>query len=93
MMDGFGMGGMGLAWIFWVLLIAGGVMLAVVLVQAFTRNTGGNAPTGVQGPTRAVAGPATAREILEERYAGGEISTEEYQERRRILEEGSPWGP
>ncbi|WP_308292623.1 SHOCT domain-containing protein [Pseudarthrobacter cellobiosi] len=87
MMNGFDMGGMGLAWIFWLLLIAGGVMLAVVLVKAFTRNGGGNAPTDGQGPPRTGAGPARAKEILEERYARGEISTEEYQERRRILEE------
>ncbi|MCO4254770.1 SHOCT domain-containing protein [Pseudarthrobacter sp. HLT1-5] len=87
MMNGFDMGGMGLAWIFWLLLIAGGVMLAVVLVKAFTRNGAGNAPTDGQGPPRTGAGPARAKEILEERYARGEISTEEYQERRRILEE------
>lgn len=86
-MDGYGMGGMGLAWIFWLLLIAGGVTLAVVLVKAFTRNAGGNGPTGGQGQPLPDAGPARAREILQERYARGEISTEEYQERRRILEE------
>ena len=85
MMNGFDMGGMGLAWIFWLLLIAGGVTLAVVLVKAFTRNAGGNAPTDGQEPPR--TGAARAKEILEERYARGEISTEEYQERRRILEE------
>ncbi|WP_144662933.1 SHOCT domain-containing protein [Paenarthrobacter nicotinovorans] len=87
MMDGFGMGGMGLAWIFWLLLIAGGAVVTVVLVKAFSRNAGGSAPTDGQGPLRTGAGPARAREILEERYARGEISTEEYQERRRILEE------
>lgn len=86
-MDGYGMGGMGLAWIFWLLLIAGGVLLAVVLVKAFTRNAGDNTPVGGQGPPRPGSGPARAREILQERYARGEISTEEYQERRRILEE------
>lgn len=89
MMNGFGMGGMGFTWIFWVLLIAGVVLLAVVLVKAFTRNAGGTAPTDRQGPPRTGAGPARAREILEERYARGEISTEEYQERRRTLEEDS----
>ncbi|MEV8181467.1 MULTISPECIES: hypothetical protein [Micrococcaceae] len=80
MMNGFGMGGMGLAWIFWVLLIAGVILLAVVLVKAFNRNA-----TDRHGPPRTGAGPA--REILEGRYARGEISTEEYQERSRILEE------
>ncbi|MDI3196345.1 SHOCT domain-containing protein [Pseudarthrobacter sp. AL07] len=47
----------------------------------------GFGPTEGQGPPRTGAGPARAKEILEERYARGEISTEEYQERRRILEE------
>ncbi|MBE0011634.1 MULTISPECIES: SHOCT domain-containing protein [unclassified Arthrobacter] len=90
MMNGFGMGGMGLAWIFWLLLIAGVVVLAVVLVKAFTRNAGGNTPADLQGPPRTGVGPARAREILQERYARGEISAEEYQERRRILEENGP---
>lgn len=88
MMNGFGMGGIELAWIFWILLIAGLVLLAVVLVKAFTRNAGGNAPTGGQESPRSGAGTATARATLEERFARGEISTEEYQERRRLLEEG-----
>ena len=34
------------------------------------------------------AGPRRSREILEERYARGEISTEEYRERLRTLDEG-----
>ena len=89
MLNDFGMGGMGLAWIFWLLLIAGVILLAVVLVKALTRSAGGNGPTDRQGPPRTGTGPARAREILEERYARGEISTEEYQERRRILEEDS----
>jgi len=87
MMDGFGMGGMGFAWIFWILLVAGVVTLGVVLVKAFSRDAGGNARMHQQGPPRTGAGPATARQILEERYARGEISTEEYRERRQILEE------
>ncbi|NMR32390.1 SHOCT domain-containing protein [Crystallibacter degradans] len=89
MMNGLGMGGMGLAWIFWLLLIVGVVVLVVVLVTAFTRGAGGTAPTNGQAPPSSTgAGPRRAWEILEDRYARGEISTEEYQERRRILDEG-----
>ncbi|WP_235861216.1 SHOCT domain-containing protein [Tersicoccus phoenicis] len=79
---------MGLTWILWVLVIAGVVLLAVVLVKAFTHNGDSNATTGGHGPRRTGAGHTDARELLRERYARGEISTEEYQERRRNLEEG-----
>jgi putative membrane protein len=76
--DGMG-GGMGWMWLFWLLLIVGTVVLVLVLVKAFTGNPGG---------TRQGGGPRRSREILEERYARGEISTEEFRERLRTLEEG-----
>ena len=78
---GVGMGGW--AWLFLVLLIVGIVVLVVVLVRVLASGTGG-------GPAAAAGGerPGRAREILAERYARGEISTEEYQERLRVLEGG-----
>lgn len=79
---------MGWAWLFWILLIVGVIVLVTLLVLVLTR--GG--PAGRQGggavPTG--AGPPRAREILEERYARGEISTEEFHERRRTLEGNGP---
>ncbi|MHA7277644.1 SHOCT domain-containing protein [Arthrobacter sp. Hz1] len=89
-MDGNGMVGMGLGWIFWPLLIIGVLMLAFVLVRSFTgsaRADRGSAPGGDFTPPTG-AGPGGAREILEERYARGKISTEEYRERLRTLQEG-----
>ncbi|MEX5296600.1 SHOCT domain-containing protein [Kocuria sp. CPCC 205268] len=88
MMWGDGMGwGMGWMWIFWLLLILGTVVLVVVLLKAFTGGSGGGARQGGAAPPTG-AGPRRSREILEERYARGEISTEEYRERLRTLEEG-----
>ncbi|GAA1750910.1 SHOCT domain-containing protein [Kocuria aegyptia] len=88
MMWGDGMGwGMGWMWVFWILLVLGTVVLVFVLIKVLTGSSGthgGTSPGGYgQRP-----GPARAREILEERYARGEISTEEFRERLRTLEEG-----
>lgn len=83
-----GMGaGMGWMWLFWILLIVGTVVLVVVLVKAFT---GGSTDGSRQGGSAPATGalPRRSRQILEERYARGEISTEEYNERLRTLEDG-----
>ena len=86
MMNGGGMGGMGLMWIFGLLVLVGVVVLVVVLIKAFT---GGSPNAGRSGAGREPGtGVGRGREILEERYARGEISTEEYRERLLILEEG-----
>ncbi|KUG52607.1 SHOCT domain-containing protein [Kocuria sp. CPCC 205292] len=85
--DGMG-GGMGWMWLFWLLLILGTVVLVVVLVKALTGGSGGGTRQGGSAPPPTGAGPRRSREILEERYARGEISTEEYRERLRTLEEG-----
>ncbi len=83
---GFDMGmGMGWMWLFWLLMIAGVVVLVVVAVRAIG---GGVTPRGGR------AGGAEhergrARQVLDERYARGEIDTEEYRERLRELGEGS----
>ena len=81
-MGGMGcMGGMAAMWIIGLLLLVGAVVLTVVLVRAVTNRSRS------QGDGE--AGPSRGREILEERYARGELSTEEYQERLRTLEENS----
>ncbi len=73
--DGYGW--MGPGWIFmilfWALVIAGGIALVRWLGM---RNSGG-------GDTRR----RTALEILQERYARGEIEREEYEQKRRDLEQ------
>lgn len=70
MMWGYGMGGFG--WLFmtvWLVLVVG---LVVWLVRAATGSAGSGDRTG-------------ARRILDERFAAGELSVEEYERRRRVL--------
>lgn len=74
-MDGYGWGGWMWLWgplmmVFW-LVVLGGV--AWLIVRATTANRGGTGQAG--DPNR------QAREILAQRYARGEIGTEEYEER------------
>ena len=70
--------GMGLSWIFmvlmWGLIIVGIVVLGKWLM---TQTSVG------QGPPN-----KTAMEILQERYARGEINREEYEQKRRDLSAG-----
>jgi putative membrane protein len=60
--------------IVWIVLLG----LVVWLVVAVIRRGGSD---GVQGPRRG----KTPREILDERFARGEIDEEEYQRRRDVL--------
>lgn len=86
MNDGWGMGngwGMGAMWFFWPLLILGIVLLVVFLVRQTTRTPG--AGGGSAPPPGGEPGQSRAREILDERYARGEIDDEEYQQRLRHL--------
>ena len=76
--NGMGMG-MGWNWIFGLLLLAGVVTLVVLLVRLTTdgsRRRGEPDSDGAQ--TR-------ARQILDGRYARGEIDSAEYEERLRTL--------
>ena len=83
MMDvGFGMGWM---WLFWLLLAVGVVLLVVVAVRALGGGvTRGSAGRDVDGAPR---GRSRARQLLDERYARGELTTEEYRERLAALGE------
>ncbi len=72
MMDG-GMGiGMILGMVFWIFLFVGIVLLVVWVVQKAI----GSGPDRTQ---------ESALEILKKRYARGEISKEEYQEKKQDL--------
>lgn len=84
MMNGYGMGGMGLMCVFGLLVLVGVIVGVVVLVKIFSGrspNTGGSGTNPGIG-----AGASRGREILDERYARGEMSTEEYRERLWALE-------
>ena len=61
------------------LFMLGLLVLLVVLTTAVVRAMGGGS-TGQSRPARG------AREILDERFAKGEIDREEYEQRRKALE-------
>lgn len=83
-MMGNGMGGMGWYWLFGALLLLGLALLVVVAVRVLRggASRGGDAGVRDQPPIR-----SQARRILDERYAHGELSTEEYHERLQVLGE------
>jgi len=73
--QGYGMGGFGgfVMIIFWVLIIVG----VVLVIRYFTTgHTAGRSSQVVNDPLQ----------ILRERYARGEIDTEEFEARRKVLE-------
>lgn len=84
---GMGSSGMGLMVLFGVLLVVGVVVLIVVLVRILgggLRREGSS--SGGAASSSSADGPVRARQILAERYARGEIDTDEYQTRMRTLE-------
>lgn len=81
-MMGYG-SGLGGGMIFALLMMVGVILLGVVLVRVM----GGGLRSGdggTDGPSATSPG-ASARRLLDERYARGELNTEEYQERLRVL--------
>ena len=86
---GYGYAGQGLVFgllsmLFWASLIG----LVVWAVARLTRPSTGPAQPPL--PPAAPAVSAAARDILDRRYANGEITSEQYSEMRRVLETGSP---
>ena len=82
MMGGWGNQGYGMGWfggifmiLFWAVVIAG-IVFAIRYLTA-----------GKEGPSERSA--REPLEILKERYARGEIDTEEFEERMKVLESGS----
>ena len=75
--DGWGWGHMFFG-SFMMLLFWGGLIILIVFA---VRSMGAGSPRGGDGP----APGNRAIDILEERYARGEIDKEEYEERRRLL--------
>jgi putative membrane protein len=69
---GFGFGGVGMI-LFWIVIIGA----VVLLVRALTG--------GQWGGGQAVGG-RSARQLLDERFARGEIERDEYEEKRRLLQ-------
>ena len=83
-MNGYG-SGMGWGWIFWLLMLVGIVLVVVVAVRAVGGGVRRDADfTRAPGEQ---SGRSRAREMLDERYARGELTTEEYRERLTALGE------
>lgn len=75
----------GAEWVFWLLGAAAQILfwgVVIFLVIQLFRRAGSHPPHSGSHALR----------ILEERYARGEISREEYQERRAVLEGSPPAG-
>ncbi|EXJ50646.1 SHOCT domain-containing protein [Microbacterium sp. MRS-1] len=82
MMNGIGMGG---GWLFGVLIAAGVVLLIILLVRFLGGGMKHDRPDEQNMPSRS----SSARQLLDERYARGDLTTEEYQERIRVLGDGT----
>lgn len=76
--------GMGWGWMFGALVMVGVVLLVVLAVRAIGGGVSSR-PSDPRPTSGAPSGPRRAREVLDERYARGELTTEEYQERLRVL--------
>jgi putative membrane protein len=70
-------------WLWWLLILIGVVAIAVGLTWAGRRGAGRDDREDRRGPRPPVS---TARQILDERFARGEIDEEEYRVRRRELD-------
>ncbi|MET3370524.1 UNVERIFIED_CONTAM: putative membrane protein [Jeotgalibacillus campisalis] len=88
MMWGYGQG-MVWMWLWVPLLLVGIALLVLLAVRVFGNGHGGYVPTGPQGPGEppAVKG-SRARQILDERFAKGELTADQYREYLKVLGEG-----
>lgn len=88
--NGYGSGGM---WVFGIMVFLGLILVIGAIVWAVTRGDRGsgsfNSAAGQYGAGQPHGpGPSKARQILDERYARGEIDAQEYRDRREALSEG-----
>lgn len=87
-MMGFGMGMWGLGALvmlaFWVIVIGGGVWLAMTLVRGNQATPASNQSYALMTPP-AASSNATPLDILRDRYARGEITKAQFEEMRRDL--------
>lgn len=67
------------------LLVVGVTLLAITAVRVLV---GGIADSPSPATSARPASSGSARQVLEERYATGELSTEEFQHRLRVLQGG-----
>lgn len=92
MMWGYG-ADMGWMWLWGVLMLVGIALLVLVAVRLFAGGgrsgfqPGGYNPPGHPGPGGPWPGRSRARQILDERFAKGELTADEYREQVRVLGE------
>ncbi|TFD59073.1 SHOCT domain-containing protein [Cryobacterium suzukii] len=81
----WGNGSLGWSWGFGLLALVGIAILVYLVIRLSTKN-GQNSPSSPSVP----ASPdlTSARKILDERFARGELAAEQYRELVRVLAEG-----
>jgi putative membrane protein len=79
----WGYGNMGWAWGYGLLVLAGVAVLIYVVIR-LVMNTSESADAR---PSSTDVGPSNAKRILEERFARGELTADQYREQRRVLDE------
>lgn len=77
-MSGGGGWGMGLTWLFWLGLLAAAVFVVMGLTQTTARRAGRG---------------ESAQEILDRRFARGEIDREEYEASRELIRQSGSYRP
>ncbi|MEJ1193570.1 SHOCT domain-containing protein [Pseudarthrobacter sp. CCNWLW207] len=80
MMWGYGQG-MGWTWLWGLLLLIGIALLVTLAVRLFFGGVG-------RGHDNSAMGRSRARQILDERFAAGELTADQYREHLRVLGEG-----
>lgn len=75
--------GMSWMWLFGLLMMAGVLLLVVVVIRA----AGDGVTRRDQASGASLQAQSRPRQLLDERYARGEIATEEYRERLQALGE------
>jgi len=79
----WGYGNMGWAWGYGLLALAGAALLIYVIVRLASNRSGSdNTRSSSRHPDS-----STAKRILEERFARGELTAEQYREQLRVLDE------
>ena len=80
----WGNGNMGWSWGFGLLAMAGLVVLVYVIVRLLVNKTG----SGDTRPAPGRSDSGSAKRILEERFARGELTVEQFRDQLRVLDEG-----
>ena len=86
----WGSGNMGWSWGFGLLALVGVAILVYVVIRLATKNgqSGPALPPVPTSPLPASPDLTSARKILDERFARGELTSEQYREQIRVLAEG-----